>query len=172
MIVRPAGQQLDGTVSLGLAARGGIGQQTVIPAFTPSDIAQSVDLPALLGAPRPVIAQKVKRIKSAIAPDDSGSMYASFGDPTGIRYAAAKSIVKWMRKQGGGRVGVVHWGTDVGQVLAPVDVRRERRALDRTLQIPPTLGGNNLPAAIRKATDVLLPLDADDVPVVLIITDA
>jgi hypothetical protein len=41
---------------------------------------------------------------AAVAPDvdETGSMYGSFGDPTGIRYAAAQSLVAMQRRSGGG----------------------------------------------------------------------
>ena len=52
-----------------------------------------------------------------------------------------------------------------------VDVRRNRRLLDRGLTIPKTLAGNDMPAALRRVAEVLPPLGPNDIPLVFVITD-
>ena len=85
--------------------------------------------------------------------DDSGSMYGPGGDPTGVRYAAGRSIAGWLGRNGGGQLGVIHWGSNAPHELAvpPCDVRLHRRRIRDALVIPPTLGGNNLSDALRLA---------------------
>ena len=85
--------------------------------------------------------------------DDSGSMYGTWGDPTGVRYAAARSVLEFLRRCGAGQLGVIHWGSTAPEELAlpPTDVRKGRGQILKALRIPPTLGGNNLGAALRLA---------------------
>ena len=52
-----------------------------------------------------------------------------------------------------------------------VDVRRKRRLLDQGLQIPETLGGNDMPAALRRMDQILRPIGRNDVPLAFVITD-
>lgn len=77
------------------------------------------------------------------------------------------------RRSGGGLAGVVHWGTSAPEEMVTplVDVRRGRRLLDRGLQIPETLGGNDMPAALRRVDEMLPPLGRNDVPLAFVITD-
>ena len=135
--------------------------------------ARPVVLPPLVGASPREIRELAQKVLAVFATDDSGSMYGSFGDPTGIRYAAARSLVAMQRRSGGGLAGVVHWGTSAPEEMVTplVDVRRKRRLLDRGLQIPKTLGGNDLPAALRRVAEMLPPLDRNDIPLVFVITD-
>jgi hypothetical protein len=132
-----------------------------------------VVLPPLVGGSSREIHELAQKVLAVFAIDDSGSMYGSFGDPTGIRYAAAQSLVAMQRRSGGGLAGVVHWGTSAPEdmVTPLVDVRRKRRLLDQGLQIPETLGGNDMPAALRRVAEILPRLSKNDVPLVFVITD-
>jgi len=138
-----------------------------------SHTARPVALPALVGGSPREIRELAQNVRTVFAIDDSGSMYGLFGDPTGIRYAAAQSLVAMQRRSGGGLAGVVHWGTwaPYDMVTPLVDVRRNRRLLNRGLTIPETLGGNDMPAALRRVAEVLPPLGRNDVPLVFVITD-
>jgi hypothetical protein len=100
-------------------------------------------------------------------------MYGPFGDPTGIRYAAAQSLVAMQRRSGGGLAAVVHWGTSAPEdmVTPLVDVRRKRRLLDQGLTIPETLGDNDFPAGLKRAAELLPRLGRNDVPLVFVISD-
>lgn len=135
--------------------------------------ARPVILPPLVGGSAEEIRAQVQKALAIFAIDDSGSMYGPFGDPTGIRYAAARSLVAMQRRSGGGLAGVVHWGTAAPEelVIPLVDVRRKPRLLDRGLTIPESLGGNDMPAALRRAAEMLLPAGRNDVPLVFVITD-
>jgi len=68
--------------------------------------------------------------------DDSGSMYGSWGDASGVRYAAAVSFLKLLGRYRPKadhtkparqcRAGVIHWGTIAPDHLTqqPVDIRK------------------------------------------------
>jgi hypothetical protein len=135
--------------------------------------ARPVMLPLLVGGSPSEIRALAQKVLTVFAIDDSGSMYGSFGDPTGIRYAAAQSLVAMQRRSGGGLAGVVHWGTSCPEDLVTplVDVRRNRHRLDRGLQIPETLGGNDMPAALRRVAEMLPRLGRHDIPLTFVITD-
>jgi hypothetical protein len=135
--------------------------------------AKPVTLPPLIGATPPEIRERVRHVTAVFAVDASGSMYGPFGDPEGIRYAAALSLIDLQRRSGGGQAGVVHWGTEAPrEMVTPLmDVRRGRRAFDSALQIPPSLGGNDLPAALRRSAEVLSTATAGSTPLVFVITD-
>jgi hypothetical protein len=135
--------------------------------------ARPVVLPPLLGGSPKEIREQAQKVLAVFAIDDSGSMYGSFGDPTGIRYAAAQSLVELQRRSGGGLAGIVHWGTSCPEEMVTplVDVRRKRRLIDQGLQIPETLGGNDMPAALRRVAEMLPRLDRNDVPLLFVITD-
>ncbi|MBB3602769.1 hypothetical protein FHT40_002430 [Mycolicibacterium sp. BK556] len=175
MSTRDGCHQLTGYADLFLTSAGITSVKVNPPPWQPpkANIARPVTLPPLTGALPDEIRQVVGRVKAVYAPDDSGSMYGSFGDPTGIRYAAAQSMVGLQRRSGGGEAGVVHWGSDapVELVTSLVDVGRGRRLLDKALQIPPTLGGNDLPAALRRVSEVLAGTSRGDIPLVFVISD-
>jgi hypothetical protein len=135
--------------------------------------ARPVVLPPLVGASPREVRLLAQKVRAAFAMDDSGSMYGSYGDPTGIRYAAAQSLVAMQRRSGGGLAGVVHWGTSAPEEMVTplVDVRRKRRLLNQGLRIPETLGGNDMPAALWRVAEMLPPLGRNDVPIVFVITD-
>lgn len=133
--------------------------------------APPVRLPALTGASPATIEQLVATLLLLLLIDDSGSMYGRYGDDAGIRYAAARSLLDLVARHGRARAGVVHWGSHVGEVVSPVDVRRDRRQLHQALRIPPTLGGNDLPTALRRAANLLPAALTDQVPLVFVLTD-
>jgi len=135
--------------------------------------AKAVVLPQLTGATAVRIRQLVALAAAILLMDDSGSMFGTFGDDTGVRYAAAQSLVNMMRRAGGGRAAVVHWGTDAPaqQVHGLTDIRRGGRKIEKALQIPPTLGGNNLPLALTRAHEVLAGAAAKETPVIYVLTD-
>ena len=116
----------------------------------------------------------VKRVDVIFASDDSGSMYGPSGDPRGVRRAAALSVVQVMASGSGGRVGVVHWGSSAPpELVLPLTAVRRTKSVNAGLEIPPTLGGNNFPAALARAREVLEAGGggADRIPLVLAITD-
>lgn len=135
--------------------------------------ARPVVLPPLVGGTPSEISDLAQQVLAVFAIDDSGSMYGLFGDPTGIRYAAAQSLVAMQRRSGGGLAGVAHWGTSCPEEMVTplVDVRRNRRQLDHGLQIPETLGGNDMPAALRRVAEMLPRLGRNDIPLTFVITD-
>ena len=128
--------QLHGSTSVGLRSPGVEAQrveQVVMQRWRQQiSAARPVILPRLVGAPPRQIRELAQNVLAAFAIDDSGSMYGSFGDPTGIRYAAAQSLVAMQRRSGGGLAGVVHWGTSAPEdmVTPLVDVCRKQRLLD------------------------------------------
>ena len=67
--------------------------------------ARPVALPTLVGGSAREIRALALNVRAVFAIDDSGSMYGNFGDPTGIRYAAARSLVAMQRRSGGGLRG-------------------------------------------------------------------
>lgn len=141
----------------------------VVPAY--GHQARPVRLGTLAGASSREIRGIVQQVLALFLVDDSGSMYGQWGDPTGVRYAAALSLVALMRKSGGGRAGVLHWGTAPGGELTCLDVRKHPRALTQALQIPPTLGGNDLPAALQRGRELLGASTPEQHPLVFVLTD-
>lgn len=106
------------------------------------------------------------------AVDESGSMFGTYGDPRCVRRAAALSVTNLLARAPGSRVGVVHWGSHApaSLALALTDSRR-RHIIGPALAIPPSLGGNNLPAALARAREVLGCPDLSRNPLVVVITD-
>jgi hypothetical protein len=166
--------RLQGQVNLALEAPGpalSLSAAPVLPAAPRA--ARPVNLAPLTGGPPRVISSRVAKTTITFLIDDSGSMYGAWGDPTGIRYAAAESVLMLMRRHGGGRAGVIHWGSTVPPelALAPVDVRRDRKALRRALTIPQSLLGNDLPAALRAAASSVGSARQEEVSLVFVVTD-
>jgi hypothetical protein len=150
-----------GQMDLRLSAPGGVARALPVPRMAGSVIgAPSIVLPALTGAPAKIIKAKVRDVVTVYIIDHSGSMYPqTSGDATGIRCAAALSLVGLQRTSGGGMTYVVGWGTTVPDelVFGPLDVIRDRKAIKAALTVPPTLGGNDLPLALRRTLQVAPP---------------
>jgi len=88
--------------------------------------------------------------------DDSGSMYGFGGDNDAKRRACALSVVQLMAKGGGGRVGVVHWGSSAPEELVlPLTPVSARRRIEQALEIPPTLGGTRLCSGLERALGMI-----------------
>ena len=165
---------LIGRAHLELEAPGATGGvPRIVPRARPEHPAQPIRLPDLTGEARDEIRARLKRCRITFLVDDSGSMYGAWGDPTGVRYAAALSVLGPMQRGGGGRAAVLHWGTEAPDelALAPVDVRRGRRLLRKALTVPPTLGGNDLPKALRAALVLTGAPDEDEQPLTVVLTD-
>lgn len=143
-----------GEMDLRLGARGAVARALPVPKMAGvTKPAKPIVLPALTGAPPKVIRLKVKDTTTVYVIDSSGSMYPhTSGDATGIRFAAAQSLVDLQRRYGGGMVYVLHWGSTVPEhlIAGPLDTKRDRKAIARALTIPTNLGGNDLPLALRK----------------------
>jgi hypothetical protein len=134
--------------------------------------AQPPRLPDLAGPSRPIIRQRVARAVVIFAIDGSGSVHGQAGtDPEGARNAACLSVLDLMRRHGGGRAGVVHWGetAPADLALAPVLVRRRR--VERILSLQPMLGGTNPAAALARVRQIVPPLGANQTLAVLLLTD-
>lgn len=129
--------------------------------------------PVRLQLPHGLVGGESRKADLVFLPDDSGSMYGTWGDEQGVRYAAALSVIDLMRRIGGGRAAVVHWGTEApaDQVLPLTNVRLGMGRLRKALQIPPTLGGNNFPAALDRAAEVLEGSDRQRLQLVFGVTD-
>lgn len=174
MTIRGLCRQLGGTTNVELKSLGTVASKvpTIARSRPTKADAQPINLPPLTGKRKDEIARLARRTVTLYLPDDSGSMYGTFGDPTGIRYAAARSLDRLQRQSGGGLAGVVHWGTDapMDMVTRPVDVKKCRRVIEKALVIPPSLGGNDLPAALRRAAEIL-PNNGDYLPLIFVISD-
>ncbi len=167
-------RQLSGRTSLSLHAAGTSARKVPAPRReAAASSAKPVILPPLTGAAPTEIRNLARHVTAVFAVDDSGSIYGTYGDPTGVRYAAAKSLIALQRRSGGGQAAVVHWGTEAPEemVMPLTDVRRGRRALQAGLRIPPWLGGNDLPAALRRTAEVLASGPRGGIPLVFPITD-
>jgi hypothetical protein len=166
------GNRLVGAVRYRLQAPGTEHHRVAVPKQEPGTrAARPIVLPAMVGAPRHEISRLVRKVVVGFAIDDSGSMYAKWGDDDGVRYAAAQSLLGLMRRSGGGRASVLHWGSMPGEQTPLLDVRRGAKKLDRAMRIPLSLGGNNLPAALQAVGEQLGSPAADEVPLVFVITD-
>lgn len=168
-------RRLSADAGLALAAVGGA--HAVIPAPAhprPKRVAQPIVLPAMVGAPPAEQAKRVKRSAAIFVIDDSGSLYfGAGGDTSGIRYAAAQSLVGLMRRAGGGAAAVIHYGSEApAEMVTPLlDVKRDGRSLKRALRIPvPNLGGTNVASGLARCAPLLQGRPTAD-PVVYLIGD-
>ena len=165
---------VEGSAVLGLSSPGGIVRAPLVRSHSlPVHAARPVVLPALTGAPSPDIRLRIQRLVVLFVIDDSGSMYGSWGDQAGVRYAAAQSVLGLMVRAGGGRAGGQHWGTTSPEELslAPIEVKRGRKKLRSFLTVPPTLGGNDLPLALRTTLRLVPTLRADEQLLTVVFTD-
>ena len=139
-----------GRSSLSLAAPGAT-QRAPEPPARSAKIAAPIVLPLMTGAPKKEVKARVERTVVMFLCDDSSSMYGASGDPGGVRYGAALSVLGLMERSGGGRAGVVHWGSEAPRSMAvePIDIKRGRRKLHKALTIPKELGGTNLAGALK-----------------------
>jgi VWA domain-containing protein len=129
-------------------------------------------LPDFTGLPEPMIRQRVASTVVMFAIDGSGSVHGPEGtDPEGARNAACLSILDLMRRHGGGRAGVVHWGetAPAGLALRPVPVGQRR--LHRAVSLQPMLGGTNPAAALARVRELVPHLGAGQKLAVLLLTD-
>jgi hypothetical protein len=144
------------------------------PSKTPAKSEGPIRLPGVTGGTPAAVENAFGRLTVILALDDSGSTQPPHGtDPHSVRYAASRSVIEWMRRHGGGRCGVVHWGSTAPERLAvgPVSVNRRMRTLRRALNQRPNLGATVPAAALQRAAR-MLPIPAPgDVHTVLLITD-
>ena len=105
-------------------------------------------------------------------PDQSGSMFGAFGDPTGVTAAAAESVLDLLHRSGGGSASVIPWGSDAPARLAagPLDIRKDLKRLSTALRNGENLGGNDLAAALRRAKLLTPALGPDHQVVYCVIT--
>ena len=163
-----------GVSNLRLRAKGDVATYRPIPKLTATGVqAKPVRLGMLTGAPAKVIRARVGKVHVVLIVDDSGSMYARITDLSGRRYAAAQSFVNLQRTAGEGKLWVIHWGHTVPDslVAGPLEVKRDRKAIKAALAAPPTLGGNDLPLALRKARAVTKPEPEDDSFIYIVLSD-
>jgi hypothetical protein len=129
-------------------------------------------LPGLAGAPLSMIRQRVASLDVIFAIDGSGSVHGSDGtDPHGARNAACLSVLDLMRRYGGGRAGVVHWGSTAPASLALAPMPVYRRRLDRGLRIQPELGGTRPEMALARVRTLINGNNSGRTLAVLLITD-
>jgi hypothetical protein len=133
---------------------------------------QPMRLPDLAGPSPRIIRQCVARAVVMFAIDGSGSVHGPAGtDPEGARNAACLSVLDLMRRHGGGRAGVVHWGETAPADLALAPVPARQRRVERMLSLQPMLGGTNPAAALARVRQIVPPLGADQTLAVLLLTD-
>ncbi|HTL40540.1 MAG TPA: hypothetical protein VL294_03620 [Pseudolysinimonas sp.] len=164
-------QQLDAAVALGAAGGMTAGVRPAAPAATGQVAA--IRIPPLTGASKAIIAAMVKKTYCVFLPDQSGSMFGAFGDPTGVTAAAAESVLDLLHRSGGGSASVIPWGSDAPARLAagPLDIRKDLKRLSKALRNGENLGGNDLAAALRRAKLLTPALGPDRQVVYCVITD-
>jgi hypothetical protein len=174
---RPVGQ-LVGYSDARLAAHGPANRAPRIESHRrPDRPARPISLPPMVGASPDEIRLLLRLLVVFFLCDDSGSMYGSWGDPTGVRYAAAQSLLGLIERGSGrgasSRAAVIHWGTDAPAelALAPVDVKRGRKALRGALTVPPTLMANNLPLALARAHEMTPTLIGEEQAIYFVLSD-
>lgn len=137
-------------------------------------MARAITLPPLSGGSRQEVRAQLRRSIFAIVPDRSGSIFATWGgDPDDVIGAAGESLFMLQRRYGGGRGLVVPWGSTAPAelVVGPTDVKRHFKTLKQALRNRGSLGGNDLPAALRRTAEHLGSLAADEMPVIFVPTD-
>jgi hypothetical protein len=131
-----------------------------------------VRLPGLAGAPPNVIRQRVANLDVIFAIDESGSVHGPDGtDPQGARSAACLSVVDLMRRHGGGRAGIVHWGNTAPASLALAPMPVYHRRLQRGLELHPKLGGTRPEVALTRVRKLIRENSSGRTLAVLLITD-
>ena len=153
-------RRLGADAGLALGAMGGAHAVVPAPAHPrPKRVARPIVLPPMVGAPPAEQAERVKRSATIFVVDDSGSLYfGAGGDTTGIRYAAAQSLVGLMRRAGGGTAAVVHYGSEApAEMVTPLlHVKRDGQRLKGALTIPvPNLGGTNVASGLAQCAPLL-----------------
>jgi hypothetical protein len=129
-------------------------------------------LPGLAGAPPNVTRQRVANLDVIFAIDESGSVHGPDGtDPQGARNAACLSVVDLMQRHGGGRAGVVHWGSTAPASLALAPMPVYHRRLQRGLRIQPKLGGTRPEVALARVRKLIRGNSSGRTLAVLLITD-
>ncbi|SOD73507.1 hypothetical protein SAMN05892883_2801 [Jatrophihabitans sp. GAS493] len=146
----------------------------IAPPPRPITVAQAVTLPPLVGAPKADIERLVRDSVHAEAPDWSGSTFSVWGgDPNDAIGAAGESLFNLQKRSGGGSGLVVPWGSHppANLVAGPMDVRKNIRELKTSLRTRVNLGGNDLPAALRRVAERLPSLREGQALTVFIPTD-
>jgi hypothetical protein len=130
----------------------------------------SLRLPRLAGASPGEIRRRIRHTILETLIDSSGSTLGT--DPRGVRFTAVHALIDLMRRHGGGRVGVVHWGEVAPAELAfsPVSVYRSGR-LHRALSLRPQLGGTDPAQALARARQLVPTVKPDETLVILLVTD-
>ena len=131
-----------------------------------------VRLPDLKGQSRPTIRRRVAGTVVMFAIDGSGSVHGAAGtDPEGVRNAACLSVLDLMRRHGGGRAGVAHWGETAPEDLALAPVPVHQRRVKRMVSLQPMLGGTNPAAALARVRQLIPPIGTQQTLAVLLLTD-
>jgi len=134
--------------------------------------AQPTRLGELTGAAWPVIRKRVADLVVMFAIDGSGSVHGPDGtDPWGARNAACLSVIDLMRRHGGGRAGVVHWGQTAPADLAVAPMSVHSRRLRRAVSMQPKLGGTNPELALARVRQLIPALGPGQMLLVLMVTD-
>jgi hypothetical protein len=157
---------------INLAVGGGLAARPGTAAAGYQRDARPVRLPGLAGAPLAIIRQRIASLDVIFAIDESESVHGPAGtDPSGVRKAACLSVVDLMRRYGGGRAGVIHWGdvAPASLALAPVPVHRGR--LRRELELQPVLGGTQPVVALARVRELVGGAGSGRALAVLLITD-
>lgn len=159
---------LSGQASLGLPT---FEAAAYLPAPSPGPACQQAQ-PVDIAVPEGWDQDAVNEIDVDFAVDDSGSMYWHGGDPRGVRRAASLSVVRLIARSRRARVGVVHWGSEApAHLVLPLTPVRHRRQIEAGLALPPSLGGNNFPAALARSREVLQASGPTRIKVIIAITD-
>jgi Mg-chelatase subunit ChlD len=124
-----------------------------------------------LNTPPNWLSDLLRSLDVVLAVDDSGS--ESVIDPTGVRYAAALSVLNFLRRRDDAMVGVVHWGSAApAELMLPLTPTSKYRRIEKALTIPEHgLGGTNVAAGLAAAADLLAHGRDDAQPVVAILSD-